>query len=144
LTVNGQDVTQMDHDDVVDLMGDRLLDNSSRGAFDGSFRVSGDNKGKGAVLPKITKVELPAKVLYGKMQSKPYGPKADVWSMGAVLYQMVTGKPLATNEPAVLAGRYEPAAGISQQLSGLLGRMLVVDPASRATVQEVMTHPWVQ
>ena len=26
-------------------MGDRLLDNSSRGAFDGSFKVTGDNKG---------------------------------------------------------------------------------------------------
>jgi len=144
LTVNGQDVTQMSFDDIVDLMGDRLLDNSSRGAFDGSFRVTGNNKGQGAVLPKVVKVELPAKVLYGKMTPMPYGPKADVWSLGAVLYQMVTGKPLATNEPSVLAGRYEPAAGISQQLSGLLGRMLVVDPASRATVQEVMTHPWTQ
>lgn len=27
-------------------MGDRLLDNSSRGAFDGSFKVTGDNKGR--------------------------------------------------------------------------------------------------
>ncbi|CAK0789428.1 unnamed protein product, partial [Prorocentrum cordatum] len=122
LTVNGQDVTQMDFDDIVDLMGDRLLDNSSRGAFDGSFRVTGDNKGKGQVLPKVVKVDLPAKILYGKMKPRPYGPKADVWSLGAVLYQMVTGKPLATSEPAVLAGRYEPAAGISQQLAGLLGR----------------------
>ena len=32
-------------EDILDLMGDRLLDNSSRGAFDGSFKVTGDNKG---------------------------------------------------------------------------------------------------
>lgn len=36
--------------DILDLMGDRLLDNSSRGAFDGSYKVTGDNKGN---LPGI-------------------------------------------------------------------------------------------
>lgn len=143
-TVNGQDVTQMNFDDILDLMGDRLLDNSSRGAFDGSYAVTGDNKGNNKVLPKVEQVELPVKVVYAKMKPIPYGPKADVWSLGAVLYQMVAGQPLAVDEDAVLAGQYAPAAGVSPQVTALLNRMLVVDPAARADLAEIAANPWLQ
>ena len=40
--------------DILDLMGDRLLDNSSRGAFDGSFKVTGDNKGNSVLADMAT------------------------------------------------------------------------------------------
>eukprot|EP00440_Ansanella_granifera_P018417 gb/GFBE01020002.1/.p1 GENE.gb/GFBE01020002.1/~~gb/GFBE01020002.1/.p1 ORF type:complete len:509 (+),score=139.57 gb/GFBE01020002.1/:1-1527(+) len=144
-TVNGRDVSQMTMDDIIDTMGDRLLDNSSRGAFDGSFAVTGDNKGKGKVMPKVEAVELPVTVEYCQMKPKPYGPKADVWSLGAILYHMVAGKtPFAPDEASVMAGVYAKPPGLSPQLDDLLNKMLVVNPAQRASLAEVAAHPWLQ
>jgi len=143
--VNGIDVTKMKFEDIIDLMGDRLLDNSSRGAFDGSFAVTGDNRGKGKVLPKVDMVDLPAEVDYVEIRGKPYGAQADVWSLGAILYEMMTGTaafPHDQGEPAILEGRYEAPQGVSPQLADLISKILVVDPAKRLTLEEVEAHPW--
>lgn len=144
-TINGEDASKMTMDDIIDTMGDRLLDNSSRGAFDGSFKVTGDNKGKGKVVPKIEPVELPCTVVYAQMKPKPYGPPADVWSLGAVLYHMRAGKtPFDLDEASVLKGEYEPPPDSSPEMLDVLSKMLTVDPEKRATVDEVASHPWLQ
>lgn len=144
-SVNGRDVSQMDFEDILDLMGDRLLDNSSRGAFDGSFKVTGDNKGQGKVLPKVEMVDLPVKVQYALMKPKPYDSKVDVWSLGCVLYHMVAGSPpFPPEEEDVMAGRYPPIPGASPQLTDLLSKMLVVNPAARLDTNAVAAHPWLR
>jgi len=142
-TVNGQDVSSMTMDDIIDTMGDRLLDNSSRGAFDGSYKVTGDNKGKGKIMPKVEAVELPCSVVYAEMKPKMYGSKVDIWSLGAILYHMVTGEtPFEPNEESVMAGVYKKPVGVSPQLIDLIEKMLVVDPSKRASIEEVAAHPW--
>lgn len=142
-TINGQDVSQMDFEDILDLLGDRLLDNSSRGAFDGSYKVTGDNKGKGKILPKVTMVPLPATVEYVEIRGKPYGPDVDVWSLGVILYQMCGGaSPFPAEEPAVMAGQFAPLQGVSPQLNDLISKMIVVDPAQRIKLDQVAAHPW--
>jgi len=142
-SINGKDVSQMDFEDILDLLGDRLLDNSSRGAFDGSYKVTGDNKGKGKILPKITMVDLPATIEYAEIKGKPYGPEVDVWSLGVVLYQMVGGaSPFPAEESAIMAGKFAPLQGVSPALSDLIGKMLVVNPAQRISMDAVATHPW--
>jgi len=144
-TVNGKDVSDMTMDDIIDTMGDRLLDNSTRGAFDGSFAVTGDNKGKGKVMPKVEAVELPVTVVYAEMKPKMYDAKADVWSLGSCLYQMVTNDaPFEPSEASVMAGVFKDPAGVSPQLVDLLRKMLVVDPTRRASLTEVLAHPWLQ
>jgi len=144
-TVNGQDVSQMTMDDIIDTMGDRLLDNSSRGAFDGSFKVTGDNKGKGKVVPKIEPVELPVTVVYAQMKPRPYGPESDIWSLGSVLFHMRTGtEPFELDEENVLKGNYVTPADSSPEFLDLLSKMFVVDPKKRASLDEVAAHPWLQ
>lgn len=144
-TVNGTEVGDMTMDNIIDTMGDRLLDNSSRGAFDGSYAVTGDNLGKGKVEAKVEMVELPVTVVYAQMKPKPYDTKADVWSLGSILYNMVTGKtPFEPDEDSVMAGKYEKPEGVSPELVDLLDKMLVVDPTKRASLSDVASHPWLK
>ncbi|OBA21326.1 Pkinase-domain-containing protein, partial [Metschnikowia bicuspidata var. bicuspidata NRRL YB-4993] len=81
--------------------------------------------------------------------AKPYtGPEVDVWSFGVVLYVLVCGK-VPFDDPVVSAlhekikkGNVEYPSFISRECVSLLSRMLVVNPAKRATLEEVIQHPW--
>lgn len=76
------------------------------------------------------------------------GPEVDVWSFGVVLYVLVCGKvPFDDqNMPALHAkikrGIVEYPVWLSAECKQLLSRMLVTNPQQRATLSEVMTHPW--
>ncbi|SGZ50931.1 CIC11C00000000552 [Sungouiella intermedia] len=83
------------------------------------------------------------------LSAKPYtGPEVDVWSFGVVLYVLVCGK-VPFDDPVVSVlhekikkGNVEYPSFISKECVSLLSRMLVVDPNRRATLQEVVQHPW--
>ncbi|AQK62480.1 calcium-dependent protein kinase 10 [Zea mays] len=85
---------------------------------------------------------------------KRYGPEADVWSAGVIIYILLCGVPpfWAENEQGifeeVLHGRLdfesEPWPSISDGAKDLVRRMLVRDPRKRLTAHEVLRHPWVQ
>lgn len=83
------------------------------------------------------------------LSAKPYfGPEVDVWSLGVVLYVLVCGKvPFDDPHVSVLhekikKGNIQYPSFISKECVALLSRMLVVDPTKRATLQEVIHHPW--
>ncbi|KAF3928887.1 hypothetical protein ABW20_dc0110089 [Dactylellina cionopaga] len=83
------------------------------------------------------------------LQAKPYlGPEVDVWSFGIVLYVLVCGKVPFDDQsmPALHAkikrGLVDYPAWLSQDCRSLLSRMLVTDPRQRATLMEIMHHPW--
>lgn len=83
------------------------------------------------------------------LSARPYtGPEVDVWSFGVVLYVLVCGK-VPFDDPVVSAlhekikkGNVEYPSFISAECVSLLSRMLVVDPMKRATLAEVILHPW--
>ncbi|CAL4944763.1 unnamed protein product [Urochloa decumbens] len=85
---------------------------------------------------------------------KKYGPEADVWSAGVIIYILLCGVPpfWAENEQGifeeVLHGRLdfesEPWPSISEGAKDLVRRMLIRDPKKRLTAHEVLRHPWVQ
>ncbi|KAF0551985.1 Pkinase-domain-containing protein [Gigaspora margarita] len=76
------------------------------------------------------------------------GPEVDVWSFGIVLYVLVCGKVPFDDQsmPALHAkikrGVVEYPGWLSSDCKHLLSRMLVTNPMYRATLAEVMNHPW--
>ncbi|KAH7299180.1 hypothetical protein KP509_25G076400 [Ceratopteris richardii] len=83
-----------------------------------------------------------------------YGPEADIWSAGVVLYILLCGVPpfWADTEQgifnAVLGGKFdltrEPWPSISSSAKDLITRILNSNPKERLTLQEIQSHPWLR
>ncbi|ORX83832.1 Pkinase-domain-containing protein [Anaeromyces robustus] len=82
-------------------------------------------------------------------QGKEYsGPEVDIWSLGVVLYVLVCGglpfdgSTLAKLRARVLAGKFKVPFYMSTECEALIKRMLTVDPAKRATLEDVKKDKW--
>uniref|UniRef100_A0A7N0V1U6 non-specific serine/threonine protein kinase n=1 Tax=Kalanchoe fedtschenkoi TaxID=63787 RepID=A0A7N0V1U6_KALFE len=85
---------------------------------------------------------------------KCYGPEADVWSAGVIIYILLSGVPPFWAESEndifeeVLHGDLDfssnPWPKISPCAKDLIRKMLVRDPKLRITAHEVLCHPWIQ
>eukprot|EP00475_Leptophrys_vorax_P030937 TRINITY_DN4668_c0_g1_i1.p1 TRINITY_DN4668_c0_g1~~TRINITY_DN4668_c0_g1_i1.p1 ORF type:complete len:533 (-),score=71.51 TRINITY_DN4668_c0_g1_i1:249-1847(-) len=85
---------------------------------------------------------------------RKYGPEADVWSCGVILYILLCGVPpfWAESEQgifdAVLKGHIDfssdPWPLISASAKELIKKMLKQDPKERLTARQVLDHPWVK
>jgi len=83
---------------------------------------------------------------------KCYGPEADIWSVGAILYILLSGVPpfwAETEEgtkSAILQGKIDfesdPWPTISDGAKDLIRNMLTRDPKKRFSAHEVLCHPW--
>ncbi|CBH15562.1 SNF1-related protein kinases, putative [Trypanosoma brucei gambiense DAL972] len=86
-------------------------------------------------------------VVSGEMYA---GPDTDVWSCGVILYTMLVGAlPFEDTNVAALFQKIKKAEylvpeSVSPQAHDLLRRMLVVNPLERATMEQVIQHPWVR
>ncbi|XP_020252733.1 calcium-dependent protein kinase 15-like [Asparagus officinalis] len=83
-----------------------------------------------------------------------YGPEADIWSAGVILYILLTGVPpfWADNEKgifeAILRGNIDytsdPWPSISSSAKDLVNKMLQADPTKRLSAVEILKHPWIR
>ncbi|XP_077246944.1 calcium-dependent protein kinase 5 isoform X2 [Tasmannia lanceolata] len=84
---------------------------------------------------------------------KHYGPEADVWTAGVILYILLSGVPPFWAETqqgifdAVLKGvidfESDPWPLISDSAKDLIQKMLTSRPSDRVTAHEVLCHPWI-
>ncbi|KAG0463472.1 hypothetical protein HPP92_019541 [Vanilla planifolia] len=85
---------------------------------------------------------------------KRYGPEADIWSVGVIIYILLSGVPpfWAETEQGIfdevlhgdLDFESDPWPNISESAKDLVKKMLVRHPEGRLTAHEVLCHPWVQ
>lgn len=86
------------------------------------------------------------------LKNEPYGPQVDLWSMGVILYILLCGFPPFYHESTTVLykqikkGAYQFPdpywSDISDNAKNLVARLLTVDPAKRATPDEVLSHVW--
>ncbi|XP_076802249.1 MAP/microtubule affinity-regulating kinase 3-like isoform X2 [Clavelina lepadiformis] len=82
-------------------------------------------------------------------QGKKYdGPEVDVWSLGVILYTLVSGslpfdgQNLKELRERVLRGKYRIPFYMSTDCEHLLKKFLVLNPAKRGTLTSVMQDKW--
>ncbi|KAI8061841.1 kinase-like domain-containing protein, partial [Gilbertella persicaria] len=85
-------------------------------------------------------------LLDGKLYT---GPEVDVWSFGIVIYVLVCGK-VPFDDPTmtgmhrkVKQGLVDYPSYLSTECKHLLQRMIVTDATRRASMSEVIVHPWI-
>ncbi|MBZ3868973.1 Sperm motility kinase Z [Sciurus carolinensis] len=78
------------------------------------------------------------------------GPPADVWSLGVILFYMLTGRcPFRAllcsgMVRRILEGRYHIPDRVPPQARRLICSMLSMDPTRRPTVEQVLQHRWLR
>ena len=116
------------------------------------FGIFGSNRGN---LPEKSNVGslkyMPPEVLIGHNESTP---KIDVWSLGCVLFGMITGKlpyrssvkedlkRMIIEQPIVINKKDHP--DISDHCRDLIEKMLDKDPNRRIGIREIFEHPWIR
>ena len=124
----------------------------------GDFGLSKDESKSSLKSSVGTVLYLAPELITGYGEKAEYdGKKAEVWACGVVLYTMITGHyPFVRKGERELARvtlmtkilhrivdrDYPEPEHVSEGLTDLLGHMLDPDPETRASVDDVLNHPW--
>ncbi|KAI8799885.1 kinase-like domain-containing protein [Cladochytrium replicatum] len=83
------------------------------------------------------------------LNAKAYtGPEIDIWSLGVIMFVLVSGRvpfddvSMQVLHQKIKAGQVEYPAYLTPECKHLISRMLVTNPAERATMDEVKQHTW--
>lgn len=84
----------------------------------------------------------------------PYGKGSDLWSLGVLLYVILSGcSPFSADEEEAILELVAQAkfefheaewSHISEHAKSLIRQLLVVDPAKRLTMQQLLDHVWLK
>lgn len=83
----------------------------------------------------------------------PYGKGSDLWSLGVLLYVILSGcSPFSADEEELLLKQVAEAKyeffenewkNVSNEAKDIISRLLVVDPKKRMSMAELLEHPWI-
>jgi len=86
--------------------------------------------------------------------STGYGKEVDMWSIGVILYILICGFPPFYDEDnsklfaTIQKGDYDYPSpywdSVSSDVTDLIDKLLVLDPAKRLTAAQTMEHPWLK
>ena len=74
--------------------------------------------------------------------------KADIWSLGVMLYEMLTSDlpfkhhNLPTLYSLIKSGQYETPSYFSSETTSILKQLIEVDATKRISCKDLMAHPW--
>lgn len=86
----------------------------------------------------------------------PYDHQVDMWSLGIMTYEMVTGySPFFGNESEIIEKiKYFPGYNsikdrlenicASDEMCDFISRLIVSDSTKRMNIEEVLVHPWIK
>eukprot|EP01132_Coremiostelium_polycephalum_P005320 gene5320-6625_t len=87
------------------------------------------------------------------LEKKYVGTEVDIWSIGIILYAMVTGQlPWSLTDGVQVEGldrllkgefKYPPNVILSNDVKDLINRMIIANPNDRAKLSEIKSHPWI-
>lgn len=87
------------------------------------------------------------------LEQKPYKENCDFWSMGVVLFILLSGAPPFYDEDnfelfeKIKKCQYDFSAPawreVSKEAKDFISKLLVVDPEKRLSGADIMNHPWI-
>ncbi|GAM18598.1 hypothetical protein SAMD00019534_017730 [Acytostelium subglobosum LB1] len=87
------------------------------------------------------------------LEKKYNGGEVDIWSIGVILYAMVTGQlPWTLTDGVQVEGldrllkgefRFPPSVLLSNEVKQLICRMIVANPGDRAKMSEIKSNAWI-
>ncbi|KAJ8932595.1 hypothetical protein NQ318_023377, partial [Aromia moschata] len=88
---------------------------------------------------------LPPEMVCGKTHNE----KVDLWSLGVLCYEFLTGKPPFESSSydetykRISKAQFSFPSHVSEEAKDLIKRLLVVNPDNRLELNQVLKHPWI-
>jgi aurora kinase len=91
---------------------------------------------------------LPPEMLKPGSTDNFYDEKVDLWSLGVLMYEFLVGEAPFEDTPImtqrrIARGEMTVPPFVSVEAKDLIKRLLVLDPAKRIQLEEVLKHPWI-
>ena len=95
-------------------------------------------------LPSVGAQIVQAPEVMYNFNRKTYTVKADCWSLGVILYQLLSGKLPSFDDDEKVKMKEERWEEISEEAKDLMMKLIEVDPEERLSAAQALQHAWFQ